>query len=159
MIVRDVLALVACLAICFAPGVVGSRFGPGTWYQELEKPALTPPGWVFPVAWSLLYLLMGISLFLVWREVRPHWREGGAALALGLFLAQLVANALWSWLFFGLQRPAWALLDLAALWLLLAAALVAFWKILPVAGALLVPYLLWVSFAGYLNLSIWRMNG
>jgi benzodiazapine receptor len=146
--------LIFWVALSFVAAGVGSRFPPGDWYAHLTKPALTPPAWVFAPVWTLLYLMMGIAAWLVWQ------RRGvaGAAPALALFLVQLVLNAAWSWLFFGLQQIGWALADLAALWLALGATLLAFWAHRPLAGLLMVPYLLWVSFAVILNYQLWRLN-
>ena len=113
-----------------------------------------PPSAVFGPVWTALYALMGLAAWLV-------WRVGGFAAARGaltLFLVQLAVNALWSWLFFGWRLGGWALADIVVLWGLIAATLRAFWRIRPLAGALLVPYLLWVSFAGVLNFSIWQLN-
>jgi len=148
------LALVVCLALSFGAGAAGSLFQPGEWYAALRKPTLTPPGWVFGVVWPALYALMGIAAWLVWRK--GGWGEN--RLALGLFVVQLVLNAAWTGLFFGLHRPGWALLDLAAMWAMILATLIAFWLRAPVAGALLIPYLAWVSFAAYLNFTFWRLN-
>ena len=148
------LALVAWLAVSFSAALVGSRFMPGEWYASLARPSWTPPRWVFAPAWSLLYTLMGISAWLVWRRVGFR----GGARALGLFLLQLALNALWSYLFFGLHRPAIAFLEIVVLWAAIFATLVLFWRVSAAAGALLLPYLGWVGFAACLNLAIWRMN-
>lgn len=149
-----VVALVASVAISFLPGLIGGRFEPGAWYEGLARSPLTPPGWVFPVAWTALYLAMGIALFLFVDRAR----RGHRALGLGLFGAQLVLNGAWSWLFFGLHRPGLALLDIAALWGLILATIVAFGRERRAAAVLLVPYLAWVTFAAYLNFEIWRLN-
>jgi benzodiazapine receptor len=148
------LGLVFWLGLSLAAGWVGSRFQPGEWYKNLVQPALTPPGWVFGLVWTLLYILMGVAAWLVWQ------RHGliGAAWPLGLFLLQLGLNALWSYLFFGLKNPGLAFLDIMALWLTILATLLAFRQYYPPAGQLLLPYLLWVSFAVYLNLQFWRLN-
>jgi benzodiazapine receptor len=148
------IGLASWLTVTFSAAWVGSRFQPGEWYAGLVKPALTPPPWVFGPVWTLLYLMMGIAAWLVWRK------QGlaGALGPLGLFLLQLALNALWSYLFFGLQRPGLAFLDIVTLWLAILAALVAFWRVYPLAGLLLLPYLLWVSFATYLNFQFWRLN-
>jgi benzodiazapine receptor len=151
---RNALELLACLLIGFTPGAVGGRFQPGEWYAALTKPALTPPGWVFPVAWTLLYATMGVALFLVWQRRGAPLRTS----ALAVFAVQLVLNAAWSWLFFGLHRPDLAFIDIVALWVLILASAVLFRRIRPVAGALLLPYLAWVGFASYLNLMLWRLN-
>ena len=155
-LVRRISTLLGCILVCFVPGIVGSRFQPGDWYDTLEKSSLTPPGWVFPVVWTLLYLLMGIAL---WRFVEAT-RAARSARHRGLvwFGTQLVLNGLWSYLFFGLHRPGAALVEIALLWLAIAASLLAFARRSRVAAALLAPYLAWVSFAAVLNVTIWRLN-
>jgi tryptophan-rich sensory protein len=120
----------------------------------LVQPALTPPGWVFGPVWTLLYIMMGVAAWLVWRR----YGLAGAFWPLGLFILQLGLNALWSYLFFGLKNPGLAFLDIVALWLAILATLIAFWHYYPPAGQLLLPYLLWVTFAVYLNLQFWRLN-
>jgi translocator protein len=148
------LGLIFWLGLCFAAAWAGSFFQPGEWYEHLVKPALTPPGWVFGPVWTLLYAMMGVAAWLVWQ------RRGftGAARALGLFLLQLGFNALWSYLFFGLKNPGLAFLNIVALWLVILGTLIAFYRHYRPAGLLLLPYLLWVSFAVYLNLEFWRLN-
>ena len=143
------------VALSFAAAGIGSRFPPGDWYAHLAKPAVNPPAWVFAPVWTLLYLVMGIAAWLVWRQRRV----ARTAPALALFLVQLALNAAWSWLFFGLRQLGWALVDLAALWLAIGATLLAFWAHRPLAGLLMVPYLLWISFAALLNFQLWRLNG
>jgi benzodiazapine receptor len=142
------------VAVTFAAAWIGSRFQPGDWYAGLIKPALTPPARVFGPVWTLLYVMMATAAWLVWRK---HGLANAIG-SLGLFLGQLVLNALWSYLFFGLQRPGLAFLDIVVLWLAILATLVAFWRSHPAAGVLLLPYLLWVSFATYLNFQFWRLN-
>lgn len=148
------VGLAAWAALCFGAAAVGARFTPGEWYAGLAKPAWTPPDWVFGPVWTLLYLFLALAAWQVWR------RHGfsGAGGALGLFLVQLFFNALWSWIFFGLKQPGWALADLSALWLTALAATLAFWRLEPVAGWLMVPYMAWLSFAGALNFALWRLN-
>lgn len=148
------VTLLACIAISFAPGLIGRRFAPGEWYEGLARSPLTPPGWVFPIAWSALYLTMGLALFLFVDRAR----RGHRGLGVGLFAAQLVLNGAWSWLFFGLHRPGLALLDIIGLWGLIVATLAAFGRERRAAAVLLVPYLAWVTFAAHLNLEIWRLN-
>ncbi len=148
------LGLLFWLAISFAPAVFGSQFMPDDWYRELQKPAWNPPGYVFGPVWTLLYTLMGIAAWLVWK--RAGFSE--ATLALCLFLGQLMLNGIWTWLFFGLHLIGAALLDIVMLWALILATLVAFWKKRAVAGILLLPYLAWVSFATALTFTIWRLN-
>jgi translocator protein len=148
------LGLIFWLGFCFAAAWVGSRFMPSEWYDGLIKPMLTPPGWVFGPVWTLLYAMMGIAVWLVWRA---HGLTGALG-PLGLFVVQLALNALWSYIFFGLQHPGLAFLDIVALWLAILATLVGFWRAHPLAGLLLLPYLLWVSFATYLSFQFWRLN-
>ncbi|MBP9127941.1 MAG: tryptophan-rich sensory protein [Elusimicrobia bacterium] len=151
---KSVLGLVGWLGITFSAAFVGSRFMPGPWYASLSKPAWNPPNAIFGPVWSVLYILMGVAAWLVWR------RSGfnGAGLALILFIGHLVLNALWSYLFFGKYRPDLAFLDIVALWFAIVIVLVLFWRAHRGAGALMIPYLAWVSFASYLNFVLWRMN-
>lgn len=146
-----VLRLAACLALAFLPGVIGSLFPADAWYDALTKPALTPPGWVFPVAWTILYATIGISLYVFLVQTPPGARRG----PLVVFAVQLVANGVWSWLFFGLHAPGAALVDIVILWLAILATILAFSRTSRAAALLLVPYLAWVSFATYLNAAIW----
>lgn len=154
---RRWFGLAAFLAVSFAAGGVGNLLGGSgvrEWYPTLTKPSFTPPAWVFGPVWSLLYAMMGVAAWLVWRE-RGLRRAAGAMI---LFAAQLVCSAAWSGLFFGLRSPGAALADIAALWGLLVATVAAFWRIRPAAAALLLPYLGWVSFAAILNYEFWRLN-
>ncbi|MBA2245451.1 MAG: tryptophan-rich sensory protein [Gemmatimonadetes bacterium] len=152
---REVAGLVVWIGLCLGAGFLGSQLGePGQWYAQLEKPSWNPPSWVFGPVWTVLYVLMGIAAWLVWKE-RGF---GGAPTALGLFLAQLVLNVAWTGIFFGLQRPDLAFLEILVLWALILATLVAFWRVRAAAGALLLPYLAWVSFATALNFAIWQLN-
>ena len=151
---RTWLGLAAWLAVTFAAAAIGSQFLPGVWYENLSKPAWTPPDAVFGPVWTLLYLLMAIAAWLVWRD----GRFAAARLPLSVYVAQLVANAAWSWVFFGLNRIGWALAVVVVLWALIGVTLWLFWRRSRVAGVLLVPYLLWVSYAAALNLQIWRLN-
>ena len=151
---RTSLGLLAWLALCFGAAWFGSQFRPGEWYESLAKPWWTPPDWIFAPVWTLLYVLMAVAVWLVWRA---HGFRG-APVALGLFVGQLALNAGWSWLFFGLERPGLALVDLVALWGVLGATAVAFWRLQALAGLLLVPYIIWVSFAFALNYALWRLN-
>lgn len=146
--------LIVWILVSMAAGWVGSRFMPGEWYATLVKPSWNPPSSVFAPVWSVLYVLMGVAAWLVWRK------EGlsGAPAALGLFLFQLVLNALWSYLFFGAHRPDLAFIDIVALWLVILATTIGFWRVSVPAGVLLLPYLCWVGFASALNLQLWRLN-
>lgn len=126
----------------------------GAFYVQMTRPEWAPPPGIFGPVWSVLYVLMGVAAWLVWRI--EGFRK--AVTALGLFLAQLVLNALWSWLFFGWHLGAWAFAEVALLWAAVIATLIVFWTKRPLAGWLLVPYLLWVSFAATLNYSVWQLN-
>ena len=154
MTAGSIAALAGFVLISFVPAAVGGLFGPGDWYRTLAKPAWTPPGWIFGPVWTLLYLSMGVAAWMVWTRAGLR----GAWVALLLFAVQLVLNGAWSWLFFGLHSPGLAFLDIVLLWLAIAATIVAFWIVRPAAALVLVPYLLWVSFATALNLAIWRLN-
>ncbi|MDO8516011.1 MAG: TspO/MBR family protein [bacterium] len=155
---RDILKLVIAITASEAAGIIGSVFTvqaiPG-WYATLVKPAANPPSWLFGPVWVTLYLLMGIAAFLIWRKGLV---ERGVRLALGVFIANLFFNALWSIIFFGLRSPGAAFIDIVLLWLALASTIVLFYKISKPAAYLLIPYILWVSFAAYLNYSIWILN-
>ncbi len=151
---NSILGLIFWLGLSLTAGWVGSRFLPGPWYEALAKPSWTPPNAVFGPVWTVLYVLMGVAAWLVWQRVG----FSGAPRALGLFGVQLVLNALWSYLFFGLQRPGIACLDITLLWLAILATAIAFWQVRPMAGVLLVPYLCWVGFASALNFELWRLN-
>lgn len=150
------LGLAAWLAVSFITAAIGSiaSVQAGPFYAALVRPDWAPPPDVFGPVWSILYALMGIAAWLVWRV--GGFRAARAALV--LFLVQLAVNALWSWLFFAWHLGALAFVDILLLWALVLATLVAFWRIRPWAGALLVPYLLWISFAAALNLSVWQLN-
>ena len=150
------LGLAAWLAVCFAAAAIGSlaSLNAPEFYAQLSKPAWAPPAWLFGPVWTTLYALMGVSAWLVWRAYgfRPVSRT------LYLFLAQLAVNALWSWLFFVWHLGFWAVADIALLLVLVLATLISFWRLRPLAGMLLLPYLLWVGFAAALCHSIWQLN-
>lgn len=152
--IKLLVAVAVPLAIGGLSGFATAR-GVDTWYPTLAKPSFNPPAWVFGPTWTVLYILMGVALFLVWRQGLD---TPGVRLALIVFAVQLVLNALWSILFFGMQSPAWAFAEILVLWLAIVATLWAFWRVAPAAGWLLVPYLAWVSFAAVLNGSIWILN-
>ena len=154
MKMKNSLGLVGWLVASFAAGFIGSRFEPGAWYASLAKPAWTPPNAVFAPVWSALYLLIALAAWLVWRKAGFK----GASVALALFAAQLLLNALWSYLFFGLHRPDIAFFDIVALWVMILVVMVLFWRADRLAGWLMAPYLLWVGFASCLNFVLWRLN-
>ena len=151
------IGLVVSILICFAAAGIGSLATtpqiPG-WYANLAKPTWTPPGWIFGPVWTLLYLMMAVAAWLVWRKAG----FASAKLPLALFGIQLALNSLWSVLFFGLQNPGAAAVEIILLWAAILATMITFWRRSRVAGGLLTPYLAWVSFAAVLNVAIWRMN-
>ena len=154
---RQVIGLALSVAVCFAAAGLGSLFTRPAiegWYASLPKPSWTPPNWVFGPVWTVLYLSMAIAAWLVWR------RGGfpGAKLPLALFAAQLALNVAWSGLFFGLRTPGAAFAEIVLLWLFILATAIAFWPISRVAAWLMLPYLLWVTYAAGLNYSIWRLS-
>ncbi len=153
---RDVLGLVGWLALCFAAAAVGGRasISSAVFYQQLVRPDWAPPAWLFGPVWTVLYIIMAIAAWLVWRG--SGFRAARTALI--LFIAQLVLNALWTWIFFVWKMGAPAFIEILVLWLLILCTTIAFWRIKPLAGALLVPYLAWVTFASFLTLSVWRLN-
>ena len=146
--------LVAFVGVVFAVAAVGAQFPPGEWYAGLERPSWNPPNWLFAPVWTVLYALIAVSGWLVVRRAGL----ARAAPALIPYGVQLVLNGAWSWLFFGLERPGLALADILALLAAIAVTVALFWRIRPLAGALLVPYLLWVGFAAALNWQIWVLN-
>jgi len=143
--------LAVWILVSLSAGFAGSQFSPGEWYQNLEKPSFNPPGWVFGPVWTILYIAMGIAAWLV-------WKERGFSPVLYIFLGQLVLNALWSYLFFGANRPDLAFFEILLLWVLILLTMLLFWKVRTAAGILLLPYLLWVTFASVLNFALWRLN-
>ena len=154
---RDWTALLIFCGICFAVGASGSVVTANsvkTWYPSLLKPAGTPPSWVFAPVWSTLYLLMATAAWLVWRR-RIHEEVW---LALALFLAQLILNGLWSFVFFGLRRPGAALVEIIILLGAIAMTAVRFAEFSRLAFWLMTPYAAWVLYASYLNFGIWLLN-
>lgn len=153
---RQGLGLLAWAGLCFATAALGglASINAPAFYGQLTQPSWAPPPTAFGPAWSLLFTLMAVSAWLVWR--RHGWQGAGKALA--LFCVQLGVNALWSWLFFAWHMGAAALADAVLMWLLIAATIVAFWRLHRIAAALLLPYLAWVSFAIALNATLWRLN-
>lgn len=149
-----ILGAVGWLVLTFAAAALGARFLPDEWYRRLNKPAWNPPNSIFAPVWTMLYLLMAVAAWLVWRR----YGISGALVPLLLFVAQLLLNAAWTWLFFGRHQIRAALIDIGVLWVTILATLVSFWKLEPLAGILLLPYLAWVSFATLLTWTIWRMN-
>jgi benzodiazapine receptor len=156
--IGEILILFSSIIICQLAGIIGSIFTTPaipTWYANINKPTFRPPNWVFAPVWTTLYLLMGIALFLV---LRKGLNEKGIKIAVAVFALQLVLNALWSYLFFGLESPFAAFIEIIFLWAAILISIILFFRISPVAGALLIPYIIWVSFASVLNFAIWRLN-
>ena len=153
---RPILGFLAWLLLCFTAAGIGAiaSANAGAFYQQLTRPSWAPPAWLFGPVWSVLYLCMAVAAWMVWRI--GGW--GAARRALTLFLLQLAANALWTWLFFYFQRGALASFEILVLWTLIVATIVQFWRLRALAGALLLPYLAWVSFASILSLTMWRLN-
>jgi len=150
----QIIALLAWVGLSFLTAWIGSRFSPGDWYLQIQKPSWTPPGYLFGPVWSVLYLCMGVAAWLVWRRAG----FSGASLALTLFVVQLILNGAWSWIFFGMHKPGLAFTEILMLWGTILATLLAFWRVSPAAGILFIPYLAWVSFAAILNYSIWQLS-
>lgn len=151
---QDLIGMAFWIMLTFGVAAIASQFQPGAWYTTIAKPSWTPPGWLFGPVWGLLYLAMSVSAWLIWRQRTRI----SVALPLGFYLAQLLLNGLWSWLFFGRQLIGTALVDLFILVLLIAMTSLLFMRIDKKAGILLLPYLAWASFATVLNLQIWRLN-
>jgi benzodiazapine receptor len=153
-VLRNAIELIVCIAITFTAAAIGSRYMPGEWYASLAKPAWTPPNYVFAPVWTILYLLMGVAAWLVWRERL----FADVTIPLTLFFVQLVLNTLWSYLFFGRHQIGLAALEIVVLWIVILLTIISFWWVRRAAAALLVPYLLWVGFAAVLNFQLWRLN-
>jgi benzodiazapine receptor len=156
----DVVVFVLSVGACLLAGVIGSYFTTpniATWYETLQKPFFTPPPWVFAPVWATLYILMGISLWLVWRE----WKSTGishARCAFTLFFVLLGLNVLWSFLFFGLRSPLAGMIGIIVLWISILATIVVFFRISRTAGLLLIPYIAWVSVAAAINFAVLLLN-
>lgn len=155
---RNTFACLVAIGISELAGVIGSIFtmpAISSWYALLVKPAVNPPAWLFGPVWTVLYLFMGVAAFLVWRN---GWQNRHVKIALAVFALQLALNTFWSIVFFGFHSPGWALIEIVFLWSAVLGTIIVFAKISKAAAWLLVPYILWVSFAAYLNLSLWMLN-
>ncbi|MCS7250275.1 MAG: tryptophan-rich sensory protein [candidate division WOR-3 bacterium] len=153
-----ILKLLISILICQGAGILGSIFTTPsipTWYRQLIKPPFTPPNWLFAPAWTLLFLLMGISLYLVWEK---GLKDKEVKKALLIFLIQLVLNILWSFIFFTLKSLLFAFIEIVILWIAILLTIIYFYKISKASAYLLLPYLFWVSFASVLNFSILILN-
>jgi len=151
---HPMIVLLAFIVVCLAAGGLGGFItaeSVRTWYPGIAKPSWTPPSWLFGPVWTLLYVMMAVAAWMVWRRV-------GFGTALGVFALQLALNTLWSFLFFGLKAPAIAAVEIVALWGSIVATIALFAAVDVVAAWLLAPYLLWVTFASALNIAIWKLN-
>ena len=158
MSLKNILKLIASIMICQLAGFIGSLFTTPaiqTWYKTLIKPSFNPPNSVFSPVWITLFLLMGISLFLVWQK---NLKDRKVKIALFFFALQLSLNILWSIIFFGLKLPFYAFVEIIILWFAILLTILKFLKVSKPAGILLLPYLLWVSFAAFLNFFLWNLN-
>jgi len=156
--VSNIVKLILSVVVCQLPGIVGAFFTSDStteWYALLNKPSYNPPDWIFGPVWIVLYLMMGISLFLIWKEDLKNKEIRSAFI---IFIVQLIFNALWSIVFFGAQSIIGGLIVIIILWVLILITILKFIKISRVAGILLIPYLLWVSFATVLNFFIYKLN-
>ncbi|WP_138430035.1 TspO/MBR family protein [Fodinibius saliphilus] len=151
---KSIIGLISWIIICSMAGIFGAQFEPGTWYEILQKPTWTPPNWVFPVVWPILYMMMGTAAWLLWKRETVSVRDH----AFTWFFVQLVLNALWSWLFFGMHLIGTALAEIFLLWIAIIFTILLFWRQKQIAGLLLLPYLGWVSYASALNFAIWQLN-
>ena len=153
---RQIAGLVGWLLVCFAAAAVGAiaSANAATFYSQLSRPGWAPPAWLFAPVWTLLYLLMGVSAWLVWKAHR--FKE--SRVSLGLFVLQLAANALWTWIFFSWHQGAMAVSEILLLWCLIVATVALFWRLRVLAAVLLFPYLAWVTFATALTFSTWQLN-
>lgn len=150
--------LAGSIVLCLSVGLVGSIFtasSVSTWFPGLAKPWFAPPAWLFGPVWTILYVLMGVALYLVWLA---GWKKTEVREAVYLFLVHLAINAAWSWLFFGMRSPLAGLFCIFVLWGFILMLTLRFHRIRPAAAYLLIPYLAWVSFATVLNFDIWRLN-
>jgi benzodiazapine receptor len=155
---KTYVRLVVSVALCEAAGIIGSLFTTAainSWYAGLRRPAFAPPNWVFAPVWTTLYLLMGISLFMVWKV---GLEKRAVKKSIVIFAIQLLLNILWSYLFFGLRSPLMGFIEIVVMWLMILLTILSFFKISKKAALLLVPYLAWVSIASYLNYSILVLN-
>jgi tryptophan-rich sensory protein len=154
----DIIKLIVSIVACEGAGGIGAIFTTPaitTWYAGLKKPTFTPPNSVFGPVWITLYLLMGIAVFLVWRE---GLSQEGVTIAFVIFWAQLVLNILWSVIFFGLKSLLGGMVMILLLWIAILINIITFFGVSPLAGGLLIPYIIWVSIAANLNVQVWKLN-
>jgi benzodiazapine receptor len=154
----SLLKLAVSIVVCFLAGAVGTIFTTSsipTWYASINKPSFNPPNWIFGPVWSILYIMMGISAALIWQK---GWENPAVRIALTVFAIQLILNSLWSVLFFGWHSPLYGFICIIFLWLAILLTIIKFFALSSPAGWLLIPYILWVSFASILNYSILVLN-
>ena len=151
---KNIVAFIISLVLVGGVASFGGRFGPGAWYTHLAKPSWTPPGWIFGPVWTVLYILMAVAAWLVWKA--DDLRAVRAPLI--FYAVQLILNALWSLIFFGLHRIGLAFVDILLLWGAILATVLLFRRVSVAAAVLMAPYLAWVTFAAILNFALWRLN-
>ena len=158
MKISNPFKLITSLLVCQLAGLIGSLFTMSkipNWYMTLNKPELAPPNWIFGPVWTTLFVLMGIALYMVWKQGTD---KKDVKIALYIFGTQLILNVLWSIIFFGLENPGSAFVEIISLWISILLSIIYFYRINKTAGYLLIPYIAWVSFASYLNFMIWGLN-
>jgi len=151
------LTLIVFIILCFTAAALGSIFTNSSlksWYPSIKKPSWNPPNRIFAPVWTGLYMMMAVAGWMVWERLP----QKGFSLPMALFFVQLVLNTIWSMVFFGLRNPGWAFVEVVLLWIVIILTMISFWTVYWVAGALFLPYFLWVSFAAVLNFTIWRLN-
>ena len=156
MVKIDYLKLIVSVIVCQVAGIIGSVFtvsSVGSWYSQLNQPSFNPPNWVFGPVWTTLYLLMGISLYIIWSKGLKKNKN-----AVYVFGIQLALNTLWSILFFGVRSPLFAFIEIIFLWAAIIWTIILFYRVSKKAAYLLIPYILWVSFAAVLNFSYVLLN-
>jgi len=156
--ITKIVKLICSVAVCILIGFLGSFATMGsvtTWYADLSRPSFTPPDWTFGVVWPILYVMMGISAFLIWNM---GFDKTEVKVALGIFGLQLILNGLWTPIFFGLHLIGLALVDIIMMWAAILMTIISFWKVSKPAALLLLPYIFWVSFAIVLNASLFILN-
>ncbi len=154
----NIVKAIIAIAIPLMVGATSGFFtvtGVESWYQTIQKPSWNPPNWIFGPVWTTLYIMMGVALFLVWKE---DTSEELKKIAFTLFAIQLILNFFWSFIFFNQQQPGWALVEIIAMWVFILLTIFAFAQVNKTAAWLLVPYISWVSFATILNYTIWQLN-
>lgn len=149
--IKLIVSIVICLLIGFIAGISTSK-SIDSWYSKIKKPTFNPPSWIFGPVWTILYVLMGVSLYLLWTSKIDN------RLAIMFFVIQLVLNFLWSYLFFGLQNPLIAFIEIVILWIMIILTMIYAYPVSQTASLLMIPYILWVTFASILNLSIYLLN-